>query len=651
MGASRWRLWVVAMVLGTGVSCLDAKDPLPAQPLDAHVGLNLDILNGKPQPLVLRAPLGEDPERKFYVQQVRLQVSQRAFPAPDVLDFMKSHSDFSGLDWEGLTTLDSEVEKASSGSTYRETKSYLLAAWMKESPTFTLEFVDSLGESLGDAVTLSGPDFILDRRVAMTWTDGMPTPTSRGPNTGNYVALAVTSGGVFAGAADDVFLVRVAKGGALGTATVDVSAVSGGAPKKGVVVSSGQPIDLDGPAGTVTLTMTDTGSTTLVQGDSWFVRCTAGTGAVAAPAPGTRANYSAMAEFRLSVARRSTPLFSIPEEAAQVWVTWSGRPDKPYVFPVSFQPAPFRDELLDYGLKVEMALSAPANGKYYRPGEDIDVTLDLFDGAGHKLHEDGFFPTYEEFIAGKSNGIQYYRSATFPSGHGFFNEHRLNLMRVAIVGPKQSLSQNYTNQHPTEYVAEEWDLPPVPDIMAGLGNPAKWKAPILNSATLTIPWEAEDGTYVAMAKVARSFLGESVYRIVVKDIQVGTEERTVYPSRAGNCDLCHVGDASLDRLRHGLSQHQLCVACHAPPRGTFAEHLHKIHFMSQAYPESKNNCGACHVKVGSNERASQAVCGACHGEVHADEFPEFQTQRYEACGTVCHPRQPSGNGHLSLAPN
>jgi hypothetical protein len=295
---------------------------------------------------------------------------------------------------------------------------------------------------------------------------------------------------------------------------------------------------------------------------------------------------------------------------------------------------------------VQVTLSPPANGEYYEPGESFDMTADLFDGAGNRLHEPGELPTYRQYLFGASNGIQYYNLGTNPSA-GFFTENRLNLMKLITFGPKHEIEQNYTADHDAaSFFGHEVNLPDVGKVVfAGFApGSTAWDEPIANNMTVEIPEDAVPGTYVAAAKTARSYYGQRLYREEHVEYQVGSNEVTVFDDSVGNCqETCHTSDARLDRLRHGIrdASQKFCQLCHAPPHAeVVGEMIHHVHFYSSKYPVRKSGCALCHLKAGSNSRASIAVCGDCHGEIHPGENMEFDSDRYARCGQTCHATMP-----------
>lgn len=85
----------------------------------------------------------------------------------------------------------------------------------------------------------------------------------------------------------------------------------------------------------------------------------------------------------------------------------------------------------------------------------------------------------------------------------------------------------------------------------------------------------------------------------------------------------------------------MCEPCHVPPHGTVGVAVHTVHFFSTKYPARKSGCALCHIRAGSNTRASEALCGSCHGPIHPGEGLEFDRDPFAQCGQTCHRQLPS----------
>jgi len=630
-------------VLMVGVACRYEVTPSAVPITQRGVGLALDVINGEPKPLTLLKGQG-----LFFVQQLRFQVLVTDFAVPAALSWLEQQSLFSTLDWTGIRVVDTDWEvESGSVPSYEEHRGYQGAAWMDQRFSFTLQPLDENNKPLGARVTLSPESFVLTRQTALGWSSGQPTRGENGGNRGQYAALDLSSGGTYTGTEDDIYQLSVVDAGKLdGTARVEVTSIRGDSVEAPVAVQGAVPITLGAAArgATVTFSSTDR-NLQLVAGDRWVVRVRPGE-APDAPEAATRANHSAMAEIRFYAARGSAPQLDLPETTRAIAVTWSADRERLYKIPVSFA-----ESKVGYGLEASISLSPPGNLAFYEGGETFTVTVALTDAAGRPLHEAENLPTYAQFVSGDANGIQYFTSSSIPSGHGFFNEARTNIMELSVAGPKQFIEQNYVEgAEPESYFSREHAFPDTGQIaVAGFRDPSLWQTPVPTSVKVKLPEDARQGTYVALLKVQREFMGEPIYRLVDVEFQVGDTQRTDYTDASGDCSVCHIDDARLSRLRHGGNNPQVCVVCHSPRFGVVSEHLHAIHFFSPKYVMPREDCSLCHISPGSNTRASVAVCGACHQAIHPDErIVREDDDPHAACATGCH--RDEAAGHVRLPP-
>src|SRR5204863_4459838 len=78
-------------------------------------------------------------------------------------------------------------------------------------------------------------------------------------------------------------------------------------------------------------------------------------------------------------------------------------------------------------------------------------------------------------------------------------------------------------------------------------------APVGNTAQLTLPDDAEPGTYRIAMKARRSYLGQELAASRTIDIQVGTPRRTVANLDTGPCRNCHRGGGDLTRVNYAIA--------------------------------------------------------------------------------------------------
>lgn len=366
---------------------------------------------------------------------------------------------------------------------------------------------------------------------------------------------------------------------------------------------------------------------------------------------GTPVTYRTVVRLDLVGSTNPFNSFRMPDLQGDgaIRVTWSLMPNAPFYFPVKFTsasdtaatcltPDGTRQVPCTFGLSPEAKLSAPQNGQFYQPGDSFDVYVALKDGNGNLLHQPDSLPSYEDFFADNSNGLLYYNPGAFNTLMEYDSESGYQ-----VVGPLQNLRTQYDpNQLPPYYsysVGHSYDMAaPIASqgIVPGLFQ-ARWPTRV----PVTLPPDAQPGTYAVLVKANREFMGERISKTTATFFQVGQTAATSYPGRIGNCQICHRGVLSLDNLRHGLSVDHVeaCKSCHA---NNMSREVHQIHVQSTKYPLAKNDCTICHLTRESATRPSIDVCSSCHPSVHGDQFfqVEFATtwapNRYGNCAQSCH---------------
>ncbi len=338
-------------------------------------------------------------------------------------------------------------------------------------------------------------------------------------------------------------------------------------------------------------------------------------------------------------------------------ITWSQLPAKPFIFPVTFvdkttlpktcfNTADESEVACDFGLTPTIQLSTPANGSFYTQGETFDLFLDIRDGRGNRLHPKPYLYSYNSYADGSNNGLLYLNQALQLTiqDHDFIGGYK-------VVGPIQNLVTQSSVADDPSFVS----LPPL--LPAGGSSiaafPPEYAGTIFAGSRsglwgtrqpIHLPADAKPGTYAAVVKMHREYLGERVSASRVQLFQVGQAELTNYPSRVGNCQICHRGVASLDNVRHGLSVDHIetCKACHVNSLYPLARDIHRVHMMSKKYNQPNNDCTVCHLTREGAVRPSYDVCSSCHPATHGTEyFPVKistidQPTRYGTCASSCH---------------
>ncbi len=256
---------------------------------------------------------------------------------------------------------------------------------------------------------------------------------------------------------------------------------------------------------------------------------------------------------------------------AVIRVTWSAMKDKPFHFPVRFvnQDTLPKTCLIDgdpnklvacaFGLEPVATVSTPANGEFFVPGEKVSFTLGIKDGAGSYIHPKDSFPSFNDVLADKANGLNYFNALQA----GVFME-KDNMTSAKVAGPLQDLNLYYEEgkapffQNSIEPMFMTHPAVAADALLGGrdVRPPTTW--------SFTLPKDAKPGTYGLYWKVVRNFHGERFSRGEAFYFPVGQPEPTSYPGEIGNCQICHRGQLSMENIRHGFGVDHVegCVACH-----------------------------------------------------------------------------------------
>ncbi|MDY7229629.1 hypothetical protein [Hyalangium rubrum] len=352
--------------------------------------------------------------------------------------------------------------------------------------------------------------------------------------------------------------------------------------------------------------------------------------------------------------------FRIPADLVgdgSIRVTWTQMEDDPFYFPVEFVTAQGaastcydannNEVRCGFGIDPHLKMVAPSGPEgYYKPGDTLDWFVDLRDDQGNRLHKPDELPSGMDVLTDKANGLLYMNIPYY--------ERTTEVDSIPLITFAGPLNKMRTRGNPK--VREHYYSP---DILPYSIVNETATAP-LNTAEITQKWgtryrstlptNVEAGTYVALIKWNRYFAGERVAKIRPYFFQVGTDERSSYPGRVGNCQICHRGVLSLDNLRHGLPVDHVegCKSCHQyeTERGNRIQvFIHKLHVRSPRYPAAKNDCTMCHLTRESTLRPSIDTCSTCHLSMHGDEFfasrfaskaEIVEPNRFGNCAQACH---------------
>jgi hypothetical protein len=360
-------------------------------------------------------------------------------------------------------------------------------------------------------------------------------------------------------------------------------------------------------------------------------------------------------------------------------LTWSQLPDRPFYFPVRYVdrkdvPAncfkaedPTQKVPCQFGVNPQVTFVKPRMGNFYAPGETVQFKLSALDGKGNFIHNPEFFPSWNEHVFNRANGLLYLHPL---ASNSTLEKDAITNWNVAgprqLMRPYYELNQSPYYQSPSDvYVAgsrygnDSGDtlVPPSAIFNFVPGGRDFHPSTYVN---LTLPEDAKPGTYVVQWKVNRFFLGERVVKMATAEFQVGQAERTLYPGRIGNCQICHRGPASLENntLAHGSSLDEVegCTACHkrdlllGSNEAILTYQLHARHMNSSSFTQSKADCSVCHLTRESALRPSLFVCASCHPQPHGTKYREMSLAPFNVlnpaqsmfsnCAQSCHGDKP-----------
>jgi hypothetical protein len=375
--------------------------------------------------------------------------------------------------------------------------------------------------------------------------------------------------------------------------------------------------------------------------------------------PSQAPTFRTMARLDLFGSTNPFKTFKTPDLRGDgaVRVTWSQMPNEPFYFPVTFvtqddlPPTCYDDAgnpgvQCGFGIDPQLKFVPPANGKFYAPGETVNVMVDARDGDGNHLTAPDMLPTPIQVNSNQANGLLYTNLAYMAN-----TQERDMMPYVDMAGPLQNMRPRSNPREPGPYFAPTFPYSLVDETATTPVGLAQMGQNWATRFGLQLPANVQPGTYVALVKLNRYFVGERVTKMKPFFFQVGTEEKTRYPDRVGNCQMCHRGVLSLDNLRHGLSVDHVeaCKTCHQSENSfvsTFTEAIHKIHMRSPKYSMPRNDCTMCHLVRDSATRPSLAACDSCHLAAHGTEYFQakfvagVEPSAYGNCAQQCHGEKP-----------
>ena len=383
-------------------------------------------------------------------------------------------------------------------------------------------------------------------------------------------------------------------------------------------------------------------------------------------------NFEEEALVELRYGEHPDQTFTIAPETAALRLSWSLRPGRPFVFPLTQVAAP----AFAYGVTAEVEPVTPprADGSY-APGSDVTFRVILRDGAGTRLHPPGALPTYNEVIFGANPaGLQYYRAFFDPTTTYWRRKHRERMMMAQLIGPAQAIQPIRSVLELDDFLAVDADVqvagtvardgvfaeihtfPTAHDLFGGAFDPAHaaWDAPVSDTWTHHLPADAQPGTYLLTLKGRRTYLGEDIPYTRTIELQVGSPAHTTATLTTGPCNSCHSGPSALGSVLHGNDNRAACAGCHVPLgfelEGPIYVRTHFIHARSRRFDAPLAECASCHLTRASIQRTSKAACLSCHTSYplwHRIVFGPIQSiyvgggrESFDPCTSACHRSHP-----------
>jgi hypothetical protein len=301
---------------------------------------------------------------------------------------------------------------------------------------------------------------------------------------------------------------------------------------------------------------------------------------------------------------------TIPPAATALRLSWSADPGRERTVAVTHaDPADFN---YGYGFQPQLEVTnLPARG-HFLAGEAVQIRVTFRDGQGNRLHPAGALPTYGEFLRGEiESGLRYFDTSLFTTTY-YALKHREGNVLLTLSGPVDrlrlptqtiQLADFFLPQLPVAspatdgYAAAAVTVPPALQIFL----PVLWDAPVSDISTLTLPADADQGTYVAAIKARREWGGEALNRATTIEVPVGPQP-TTFVAKTGGCGGCHAGPTSFGSVLHGITDRRACFACHGSlavePDTALDIRVHMVHGRSRRFQDvggNVQNCALCHL--------------------------------------------------------
>lgn len=303
----------------------------------------------------------------------------------------------------------------------------------------------------------------------------------------------------------------------------------------------------------------------------------------------------------------------IPDRATKLKLFWTE--DVTRVRSVNIRHRRFSETPYRYGFVPQIeVVTPPANGQYFVPGEGFDFRITYRDGAGNRLNPPGSLPSYAEFMADTiESGIRYYDGFRQVLTVFYALKHREGNNIWAFTGPTNKLKSSSHVVPLSDFFTLAFTQIPMATIPEDgynsvfnlVPNPAYELDPFLSTQRpsdlvhVTVPADAEPGTYMLSFKSRRDWGGEAIVKAVTQEVKVGQVAPSAFTPSTGKCNTCHTGRASFDNVLHGISDRRACFGCHAPlgsePDNRLDFRIHFIHSRSNRVAADPLECSTCHL--------------------------------------------------------
>lgn len=256
--------------------------------------------------------------------------------------------------------------------------------------------------------------------------------------------------------------------------------------------------------------------------------------------------------------------------------------------PVYHDPVPPAGSY-SYGLKttLERVTPYPAAG-YFSPGDNISFQVKYTDAAGTRFFPTGTLPSYGDalFDDPSAAGLRYLTYVDDPVLY-WAHKNTQSDMTFTMAGPLDKMNTVGT----TPLTIAEAGLQQIPEATPAVDGYSAFVqifpptslvfpclfslggtlapecfVPVTDVLTMTVPADAQPGTWTTQIKARRVWEGEPLQAGSSVRFQVGQRRVTAYTPKMHGCAKCHNGLKSIAIMGHGFpavdSELPECLSCH-----------------------------------------------------------------------------------------